>query len=398
MTEATTTQPAKLDPESLALRSRPPRAIRFKRGVIIAIAALGSVSLVAVTWLALKPCLFHRVAGQEELSQPDLRPASDTLNGLPTSYGDVPRLGPPLPGDLGKPILDRQQQLATQINPSDQQRQQAEAAERERQLAELKAARESGLLVQSRQAATAPEAPTPSVSAGESAQPSLPKLALDPTNDPNAQGRKEAFVGNLDPRGDVNPHLLTPPPSPYTLSAGSVISASLITGLRSDLPGLVTAQVTENTYDSATGRILLIPQGARLIGSYDSVVAFGQSRALIIWQRIVRPDGGSIRIDNVPATDPSGYAGLSDKVDFHTWALLRGVAISTLLGVGANLTFTGESDLVQAIRESTQQNVSRAGDQITSRNLAVQPTITIRPGAPVRLIVHRDLILAPWRN
>lgn len=398
MTEAVTTQPAKLDPENLALRSRPPRAIRFKRGVIIAIAALGSVSLMTVTWLALKPRLFHRVAGQQELSQPDLRPASDTLSGLPVSYGDVPRLGPPLPGDLGKTILDRQQQLATGINPSDQQRQQAEAAEHERQLAELKAARESGVLVQGRQAAASAEAPTASVPAGEGTQPSPPKLALDPATDPNAQGRKEAFVGNLDPRGDVNPHVLTPPLSPYTLSAGSVISASLITGLRSDLPGLVTAQITENTYDSATGRILLIPQGARLIGSYDSVVAFGQSRALIVWQRIVMPDGSSLRIDNVPATDPSGYAGLSDKVDFHTWALLKGVAISTLLGVGANLTFTGESDLVQAIRESTQQNVSRAGDQITSRNLQIQPTITIRPGAPVRLIVHRDLILAPWRN
>lgn len=396
MTEAVTTQPAKLDPESLALRSRPPRAIRFKRGVIIAIAALVSVSLMTVTWLALKPRMFHRVSGQEELSQPDLRPASDTLSSPPASYGDVPRLGPPLPGDLGKPILDRQQQLATEISPSGQQ---AEAAERERQLAELKAARESGLLVQGRQvAAAAAEAPAASVSAPDSPQPSPPKPALDPTNDPNAQGRKEAFVENLDPRGDVNPHVLTPAPSPYTLSAGSVISASLITGLRSDLPGLVTAQITENTYDSATGRILLIPQGARLIGSYDSVVAFGQSRALIVWQRIVMPDGSSLRIDNVPATDPSGYAGLSDGVDFHTWALLKGVAISTLLGVGANLTFTGESDLVQAIRESTQQNVSRAGDQITSRNLQVQPTITIRPGAPVRLIVHRDLILAPWRN
>jgi len=309
----------------------------------------------------------------------------------------VPRLGPPLPGDLGKPILDRQQQLVTAINPSDQQRQQAEVAERERQLAEAKAARESGLLVQNRQAAASAETPTASVSAATSAQPSSPQLTLDPATDPNAQARKEAFVGNLDPRGDVNPHVLTPPPSPYTLSAGGVIAASLITGLRSDLPGLVTAQVTENTYDSATGRILLIPQGARLIGSYDSVVAFGQSRALIVWQRIVMPDGRSIRIDNVPATDPSGYAGLADKVDRHTWSLLKGVAISTMLGVGANLTFTGESDLVQAIRESTQQNVSRAGDQITSRNLQIQPTITIRPGAPVRLVVHRDLILAPWK-
>ena len=182
------------------------------------------------------------------------------------------------------------------------------------------------------------------------------------------------------------------------LSAGSVIAASLITGLRSDLPGLVTAQVTEQVFDSATGRILLIPQGARLIGSYDSVVAFGQRRALVVWQRIILPDGSSLALDNVPATDPSGYAGLADKVDLHTWSLLKGVAISTLLGVGSSLTFTGESDLVQAIRESTQQNVSRAGDQITSRNLQVQPTITIRPGAPVRLVVHRDLVLAPWRE
>ena len=140
---------------------------------------------------------------------------------------------------------------------------------------------------------------------------------------------------------------------------------------------------------------LLDQQGARLIGSYDSVVAFGQSRALIVWQRIVFPDGRSLRLENVPATDPAGYAGLTDKVDYHTWTLLKGAAVSTLLGVGANLTFTGESDLAQAIRESTQQNVSRAGDQLTSRNLNIQPTITVRPGAPVRLVVHRDLVLAP---
>ena len=97
-----------------------------------------------------------------------------------------------------------------------------------------------------------------------------------------------------------------------------MIAAGLITGLRSDLPGLVIAQVTERVYDSPTGRIPLIPQGARLIGQYDSVVAFGQRRALIVWQRIVFPDGRSLRLDNVPATDPAGYAGLEDRVDFHT--------------------------------------------------------------------------------
>ena len=221
---------------------------------------------------------------------------------------------------------------------------------------------------------------------------------LGPGRHPNAQDNKSAFVSHSGSDGHINPHRLAPAASPYMLSAGSVIPASLITGLRSDLPGLVIAQVTERVYDSATGHILLIPQGARLIGSYDSAVAFGQRRALIVWQRIVMPDGSSLELDNVPASDAAGYAGLEDKVDFHTWTLFKGAAISSLLGVGANLTFTGESDLVEAIRQSTQQNVSRAGDQLTSRNLHIQPTITIRPGAPVRLVVRRDLVLAPWRN
>jgi type IV secretion system protein VirB10 len=160
----------------------------------------------------------------------------------------------------------------------------------------------------------------------------------------------------------------------------------------------VTAQVTENTYDSATGRILLIPQGARLIGNYDSVIAFGQKRALVVWKRIILPDGSSLRLDNEPAADPSGYSGLADKVDFHTWQLLKGMALTTLLGVGSELVLTGQDDLVQAIRTSTQDSTARVADQITQRNLGVQPTITIRPGAPVRLVVHKDLILAPFEG
>lgn len=228
--------------------------------------------------------------------------------------------------------------------------------------------------------------------ANSAGQPLVPAAAAAP------QDRKTAFAERADPGGDANPHALMAPASPYMLSAGSVVAASLITGINSDLPGLVTAQVTQNVFDSATGRFLLVPQGARLVGKYDSVVAFGQRRALVIWQRIILPDGSSLRLDNMPATDPSGYAGLADKVDFHSWALLKGVAMATLLGVGSELSIKGESALVQAIRESTQQNVSRAGDQLTSRNLDVQPTITIRPGAPVRLLVSRDLILAPWRG
>src|SRR5699024_9901900 len=157
------------------------------------------------------------------------------------------------------------------------------------------------------------------------------------------------------------------------------------TGLNSDLPGLVVAQVTENVYDTVTGQWLLIPQGSRLIGSYDSVVAFGQSRALLIWQLIILPDGSSIRIDNLPATDPAGYAGLKDRVDFHTWQLLKGVVLSTLLGIGTEASIGEDrSDLVRAIRESTQQTASQAGQQIVSKHLSVQPTIEVRPGWPLR--------------
>src|SRR5690606_11097884 len=135
--------------------------------------------------------------------------------------------------------------------------------------------------------------------------------------------------------------------SPYQVMAGSVIAASLVTGLNSDLPGAVVAQVTENVYDSVTGRTLLIPQGARLIGTYDSVVAFGQSRALLVWWRIVMPDGSSIHIDNLQATDTAGYAGLEDEVDFHTWRLIKAVVFSTMLGVGTELSLGGEeSELV----------------------------------------------------
>ncbi|MEW9855632.1 TrbI/VirB10 family protein [Novosphingobium sp. M1R2S20] len=389
--------PPKVDPETLALRAKPARAIRFKRGAVVAIAAVGSIGVAATAWFALQPASLH-LAGQADNQTAAAKAPADTLNVLPGSYGEVPQLGPPLPGDLGRPILEHQRAVATEPIAAEAAPVQAVDAERERRATERKAARESGLLVQSgnRAAASIPAEAVPipaSPAPADAAQ-----IALDPDRDPNAQARKAEFIATPDRASDLNPHGLVPAASSNMLSAGSVIAASLITGLRSDLPGLVIAQVTERVFDSATGTILLIPQGARLIGSYDSVVAFGQKRALIVWQRIILPDGSSIRLDNVPATDPAGYAGLADKVDFHTWTLLKGAATSTLLGAGANLPFSGESDLVQAIRESTQQNVSRAGDQLTSRNLQIQPTITIRPGASVRLVVHRDLVLAPWKQ
>ena len=382
---------AKADPETLALRAAPGRVTRFRRGAIVAIAAAGSTAIVGVAWLALKPASIGIVAPADDKLHGAKAPP-DALAGAPVSYGDVPQLGPPLPGDLGKPILDHQREMGmAPIESADEAaRRAAQEAEAERQriAAEQRAARESGVMLQV--AGNASARPVAVAAAQTAELPASPQAA----DDPNGQQRKNAMVGRANDSGDVNPHRLVAPVSPWTLQAGSVIAASLITGLNSDLPGLVTAQVTENVYDSVTGRSLLIPQGSRLVGSYDSVVAFGQSRALVVWQRIILPDGSSIRIDNVPATDTQGYAGLSDKIDRHTWQILKGVALSTLLGVGTELSLgSTESDLVRAIRESAQQSGARAGDQLVSKSLNIQPTLRVRPGWPLRVVVHKDIVV-----
>lgn len=382
---------AKLPPEALMLRTAPQGAIRFRRGVIVAIAGLGSAALMWAAWTALQPRIFAKVAQADQLSKPNAN-RRDAIAGLPRTYAEVPRLGPPLPGDLGRPMLRAQQRAdASQADASRARADAAQAEKRER-LALLKAARESGLLAPVSTSDRQLTMPLPELPA----QALTPTLAMAPPSDP--PDRKLAFSERPDTGADVNMSSLQPPASPYLLATGSVIAGSLITGLNSDLPGLVMAQVTQNVFDSVTGKILLVPQGARLVGKYDSVVAFGQQRALVIWQRLMLPDGSSLRLDNFPATDAGGYAGLADKVDFHGWTLLKGVAISTLLGVGSEISINGDGDLVDAIRQSTQQSVSRAGDQLTARNLDIQPTITIRPGAPVRMLVVRDLVLAPWRG
>ena len=377
---------AKVDPETLVLRAQPMKAIRFRRGAIIGIAALGSASLMGIAWMALKPQIFRQVAQESELSKPSVNPG-DALSGLPAGYWDAPRLGPPLPGDLGRPILRAQQQLLDVADTSGSRRSTTDAAEAER-IAKLAAARESGILVQTKTTDHAAQVPA------------MPPVVVAPdAGTPAAlQDHKVAFAERPATGSDLNTSTLAAPPSPYLLAAGSIIPGSLITGLNSDLPGMVTAQVTQNVFDTVTGNIVLVPQGARLIGKYDSVITFGQRRALVIWQRLILPDGNTVRLDNMPATDPSGYAGIADKVDFHSWTLLKGIGLATMLGVGSELTITGESDLVEAIRESTQSNTTRAGNQITERDLDIQPTITIRPGAPVRVLVTRDLILAPTQE
>lgn len=408
--------PRKAAPDTLTLRATPRRVVRFKRGVIIGGAAAGLLAIAGVAWMALGPKTFQ-IAQSSDKAVAERRTPPEAVANLPGNYGEVapgvPILGAPLPGDLGRPILDRQRQVEAggdmpvdpaAAPPTMTPEEQAAEAERQRIAAQAAQAREAGVMVQSsgRSVVTSAASAMGGGEASGVSPASAPageggRLALDPERDQNSQQRKLDFVERPASGGIYNAHALQTPASPYQVMAGSIIAASLITGLNSDLPGMVVAQVTENVFDTATGRTLLIPQGSRLIGSYDSVVAFGQSRALLVWQRIILPDGSSVQIDNWQATDAAGYAGLSDKVDYHTWRLLKGVALSTLLGVGTELTIgNDESDLVQALRESTQQSASQAGQQIVSKNLNIQPTITVRPGWPLRVIVHRDLVLRAW--
>lgn len=406
--------PRKDDAHVLTLRTRPRGVRRFNRGVLIGLSAAGCALLFSATMIALHPPGFQQGNAGKELYNTDQKPNAEGLAELPRTYADIPKqvpiLGPPLNGDMGRPVVDAERSLGITPTQGPSFRPDPDAerlrAERIRLAQKAEQAHESGVFFQ----INARRDPVQPASAGQSTQtitatpvsgpgPDSTRLTIDIQKDQNLQQRKLEFLHQgVDPNV-YNPHALQDPVSPNEVMAGTIIAASLVTGINSDLPGLVVAQVTDNVYDTVTGKTLLIPQGSRLIGNYDSVVAFHQSRALVIWQRIVMPDGSSMVVDNLPATDTAGYAGLADEVDYHTWQLLKGIALSTLLGVGVEAGYAqqNESDLVRALRESTLISTNRAGQQITEKNLNIQPTITIRPGWPVRVIVHRDLVLRAYR-
>ena len=383
-----------VDPDSaVKLRGDPPRVMRLSRKAIGIASACGFALVGGALIYALQPA---GRKGAEELYNTDGVAVADNLSAAPKDYGQVPKLGPPLPGDLGKPILDAQRRgdvaalppigAGSPSAPVDPTVAAADAA-RQRAEQEREAARGSRLFF----GGGAP-------GSGSAGLVGLPPPAEAPTATPPAgpqsdAGRKQAFLERASDRRTVSGERLTKLASPSILQAGSVIPAALITGIRSDLPGLVTAQVTQNVFDSPTGRILLIPQGSRLIGDYDADVAFGQSRIMLAWNRLILPDGRSIVLERQPASDTRGFAGLQDGTNYHWGGVLKAALVSTLLGVGSELGSGNDGDLARAVRRGTQDSINRAGEQIVSRELNVRPTLTIRPGFPVRVLVTRDLVL-----
>ncbi len=378
----------------MRLRGEVPGVTRLSRKALAGIGLVASLGLGGALVYGLQTR--EGDGARKELYSTENRSTADGLAGLPRDYAGVPRLGPPLPGDLGRPMLDAQNRgqpvpaLGMASAPP------AISAEEQRRLQEIEAARTSKMFAGT-EARTTTATGTAADGAAPPPLPNLTGLGLAPAPaTPSAQDRQLAFLNAAADRRTVAPDRVAAPASPNVLQAGAVIAAALITGIRSDLPGQITAQVTENIYDSPTGRVLLVPQGTRLIGQYDNGVGFGQRRVLLVWNRLLLPNGRSLVLERQPGADAEGYAGLEDRVDYHWWDLAKAAALSTLLGVGAELATDDGNRLVQAIRDGGQSTINDAGQQIVRRQLNVAPTLTIRPGFPVRVIVTRDLVLEPY--
>ena len=391
-------EPAPLGAGDLRLRGDPPRVTRLSRKALTVVALLTTAGIGGALIYALQS---GAPKAQTELYATDTRATSDSLADAPKDYSQVPKLGPPLPGDLGRPILSAQQRgvdvapppigepSAPAPGPAVNPRQ----AARERVGQERDAARTSKVFVGGEAATASADAtigsPSPTAPASLSAAP-----APGPSAAGGDQTAKRSFLRSGEGTDTASAFRLAPPSSPYVVQAGSVIPAAMITGIRSDLPGTITAQVTQNVYDSLTGRHLLIPQGSRLIGEYDSQVSFGQNRVLLAWDRLILPDGRSIQLDRLPGADAAGYSGLQDRANQHWGGMFRAALISTLLSVGSEVG-NGDADaLIRALRQGTSESIGRAGQDLVRRQMNVQPTLTIRPGFQLRVILTRDIILS----
>lgn len=411
--------PFEAQAEELKLRAKPRPVTQINRKVVIVGAGVIAVLLFLAASIALDP---PKVAGDEprELYNTRNKPTADALAALPASYEQmpvddgIPKLGPPIAGDLGGAFVQAERDLG--IDPTTIEYpindfrpdaiSEAERAERIRQAQLVQDSLESPVFFSlqggsNRQVSDAPSGarttdPFAALSQATAAYAGAAPFAGVGNSDANMQSSKIAFADSANDAAIYTPHRIVDPVSPYQVMAGTIIPASLITGLNSDLPGTIIAQVTQPVYDTVSGAHVLIPQGARLIGRYDSQVSFGQDRALIVWDRVLFPDGASVQIDALPGADQSGYAGLSDKVDNHWGRVFVAAGLASILGIGTELAIDDDDRLLNAVQGSFQDTANQAGQRMVDRNLNIQPTLKVRPGWPMRVIVTRDLILRPY--
>jgi len=403
---------SKIPSDDPRLQLPKPKSRTLKKGPVIAITAVLVGAIFLAIMIAVQPLKKavkveekNEAAVSNTMAIPDVitqgpdnsKPVTvpDTSITAPIP-DDVPALGKPLPGDLGHAMVkqgDNRYQNSAQY-------QQPDPAEQERHAA----------LTSSPFFGGTANAATPVNTAGSfSSAPAEPlqggnQVAGMYGRDQNNQARKNEFFttgGGEDKEYVSKP--MRKAASKYEVKSGSVIPAILVTGIVSDLPGNVIAMVKENVYDTVTGDYLLIPQGTRVLGKYDSMVSYGQKRVQVAWVRMIRPDGSSIVLDNMPGVDLAGNSGYKDKVDNHYDRLVGGAVLSSLLSVGASVsqgTYTDEESMStqQRMAASVGEDISSTGRQITRKNLDIQPTLKIRAGMTVNILVNKDMIVDPYQN
>lgn len=359
--------------EALRLRGPSAPVTRVSRKALIIVGGVLSASLGgAIVWSTLE---------RPARNRPEAPPATtagppETVSSLPKDYlrrDEVPVLGPPLPGDLGRPILKASERTAAIESSGVGASSNAVPSPAMAALPRRNEVRDGQLNVRASSiflpvAARADHLPAAPPAAGM-------------TDDPRL----------------TSPERLQAPASPYILQAGAIIPAALITGLRSDAQGVALAQVTQDVRDSLGGGFLLIPAGARLVGEYAAVTGAGQQRLAVAWTRLILPSGKSIVLDKLATSDAQGMAGLQDGVDRHWREVWAAAALSTVLSVGSEAGASDESDLARAVRRGGSQVASDVGQQVVGHSLTRLPTLTVRPGAPLRVVLARDLVLEPYR-
>ncbi len=423
--------------EAVRLRAPSPRIVRLSPKVLIGLSATSAAALFGLVLFAMhmhgphapatnlvdsaRPnpaeavksapadyAAVHQGAAATGSGTPGAGGAATAVGGSPAG---VPKLGPALPGDLGRPILNAQAQSSVPIDgePLPTTPAQPPAVDPVHQkLAQERVAALTSPLFAGGEAAAPGAQPVslteePATQTAASAAAAGASATGSSSTSSTSQEHKLAFLnGSADTKVSTDTKVesaerLQAPSSPYVVQAGTVIPAALLTGIRSDLPGQITAQVSEDVFDSPTGRYRLIPQGSRLLGQYDSGVAFGQSRVLLVWTRLILPDGRSIVLERLPGADPAGNAGLQDGVDNHWGQLFKAAALSSILGVGTQIGASdNENGLIQALRQGPADTLNQVGQQVIGRSLNIQPTLTIRPGFQIRVLVNRDLVLEPY--
>jgi type IV secretion system protein VirB10 len=399
-------------PESappIDLRTPTPRVKRVNRvAVATVVAGLGVLVAFALIAALRQP---EKTAAPVKSSTQLVLPA-DALSDLPTDYAaaaaaqrrrDVPKLGEPIGGEFGAAQLDVQNEAKARSttatdDPVGKLLADMTLARLKRRAAARDAKPDFGDHPSGATSVVASNAEraAPAASVGDSASRSM-------RDQDNRQDDKREFTRSHRGTDSVLDQVVQTPANTIYLGAGTVIPAVLLTGINSDLPGMITAQVAEPVYDTVSGKRVLIPQGSTLIGEYDSRITFGQERVLFVWTRVRFPNGSSLNLEGMPGTDLSGYAGVSDQVDNHGWRLAKGVVLGSILGAAAQQSYggglsTSNPSLGQLAAAGAAQNINNAGQQIVQKNLQVQPTLVIRPGQRVAVFVTTDIALPPYRG